>query len=305
MIKQSLYLMLLLLLATSSYAQFNLRKAILQSDLIISINNHRQDTIWDNDHTLQSYTQMDKIDSGNAFILRNKLKSTPQTLRLKNYLGQEGFFSNDINHPFSCLVPMVIDISKHYQDIFFIKKEKGQYKQVLMLSNVEDAPFQAYRKQITSSSGFENIKNENERFSKTLDWFIENGLLPDGEFIAYYKQKGITTDSILYTEKQYQTILQQFQLGHEDLLSLIKKKYPEEVKQYYTQKMKDILLIEEPDYNNYYDFDKAISALTDSFNSDTSSADYILCNALTSEKFEKYEKRDIMVHLLKVASEWK
>jgi len=42
----------------------------------------------------------------------------------------------------------------------------------------------------------------------------------------------------------------------------------------------------------------------DSFNSDTSSADYILCNALTSEKFEKYEKRDIMVHLLKVASEW-
>ncbi|MCS4227145.1 hypothetical protein [Sphingobacterium sp. BIGb0165] len=248
---------------------------------------------------------MDKIDSGNTFILRNKLKSTPQTLRLKNYLGQEGFFSNDINQPFSCLVPMVIDISKHYQDIFFIKKEKGQYKQVLMLSNVEDALFQAYRKQITSSSNFENIKNENERFSKTLDWFIENGLLPDGEFIAYYKQKGITTDSILYTEKQYQTILQQFQLGHEDLLSLIKKKYPEEVKQYYTQKMKDILLIEGPDYNNYYDFDKAISALTDSFNSDTSSADYILCNALTSEKFEKYEKRDIMVHLLKVVSEWK
>lgn len=305
MIKQSLYLILLLLLATSSYAQLNLRKAILQSDLIISINNHRQDTIWDNDHTLQSYTQMDKIDSGNAFILRNKLKSTPQTLRIKNYLGQEGFFSNDINQPFSCLVPMVIDISKHYQDIFFIKKEKGQYKQVLTLSNVEDALFQAYKKQITSSSNFENIKNENERFSKTLDWFIENGLLPDGEFIAYYKQKGITTDSILYTEKQYQTALQQFQLGHEDLLSLIKKKYPEEVKQYYTQKMKDILLIEEPDYNNYYDFYKAISALTDSFNSDTSSADYILCNALTSEKFEKYEKRDIMVHLLKVASEWK
>lgn len=305
MIKQSLYLILLLLLTTSSYAQFNLRKAILQSDLIISINNHRQDTIWDNDHTLQSYTQMDKIDSGNAFILRNKLKSTPQTLRLKNYLGQEDFFSNDINHPFPCLVPVVIDISKHYQDIFFIKKEKGQYKQVLMLSNVEDALFQSYRKQITSSSSFENTKNENERFSKTLDWFIENGLLPDGEFIAYYKQKGITTDSILYTEKQYQTILQQFQLGHEDLLSLIKKKYPEEVKQYYTQKMKDILFIEEPDYNNYYEFDKAISALTDSFNSDTSSADYILCNALTSEKFEKYEKRDIMVHLLKVASEWK
>ncbi len=305
MIKQSLYLILLLFLATSSYAQLNLRKAILQSDLIISINNHRQDTIWDNDHTLQSYTQMDKIDSSNAFILRNKLKSTPQTLRLKNYLGQEDFFSNDINQPFPCLIPMVIDISKHYQDIFFIKKEKGQYKQVLMLSNVEDALFQSYRKQITSSSNFENIKNENERFSKTLDWFIENDLLPDGEFIAYYKQKGITTDSILYTEKQYQTILQQFQLGHEDLLSLIKKKYPEEVKQYYTQKMKDILFIEEPDYNNYYDFDKAISALTDSFNSDTSSADYILCNALTSEKFEKYEKRDIMVHLLKVASEWK
>lgn len=303
--KQSLYLILLLVFATNSYAQLNLRKAILQSDLIISINNHRQDTIWDNDHTLQSYTQMDKIDSGNAFILRNKLKSTPQTLRLKNYLGQEGFFSNDINLPYSCLVPMVIDINKHYQDIFFIKKEKGQYRQVLMLSHVEDALFQAYRKQITSSSNFENIKNENERFSKSLDWFIENGLLPDGEFIAYYKQKGITTDSILYTEKQYQTALQQFQLGHEDLLPLIKKKYPEEVRQYYTQKMKDILMVEEPDYNNYYDFDKAISALTDSFNSDTSSADYILCNALTSEKFDKYEKRYIMIHLLKVASEWK
>ncbi|PUV26522.1 hypothetical protein [Sphingobacterium athyrii] len=69
--------------------------------------------------------------------------------------------------------------------------------------------------------------------------------------------------------------------------------------------MKDILIIEEPDYRNYYEFDRAISALTDNFNSDTSSADYILWNALTSEKFEKYEKRDIMVHLLKVASEWK
>jgi len=47
MIKQSLYLILLLLLSTSSYAQLNLRKAILQSDLITSINNHRQDSIWE------------------------------------------------------------------------------------------------------------------------------------------------------------------------------------------------------------------------------------------------------------------
>lgn len=171
------------------------------------------------------------------------------------------------------------------------------------LYGLEQIQMQNYIHQIETIKIFEKTKNEKERFSKTIDWFIENGLLPDFDFFEYYKKEGITTDTIRYSEKQYMNTLQQFQKGKEELLPIVRVKYFDAVKKHYVKKMEDILKIDAPEFKDYYDFDKAFTAISgDSLNSD--SVDYILNNSLTSDKFDKYDKRSIMQHLLELAKKW-
>ncbi|HEU4497065.1 MAG TPA: hypothetical protein VFR70_08455, partial [Flavobacterium sp.] len=127
----------------------------------------------------------------------------------------------------------------------------------------------------------------------------------DADFIEYYKQKNIIVDSIQYSEKQYQKALQVFQSGKGALLPMVRKRYFEDIKQHYVQKMENILEIEEPDYKDYYAFSQAFSAIAGDYGLDYDSADYVLYDSITSDKFDKYDKRKVMQHLLEIAKKWK
>jgi hypothetical protein len=282
----------------------NLRKVILKSDLIIETDAYNIENSSSNDFTSKMYVQIKKIDATNSIVYKNKLPSVPKKLSLRKYNDDEDFYSDFlVNQECGCL-GKAYEPGKVYSDLFFIRKEKNEYQILMHFHSLTSEQVEAYKKQIESINIFENVKNEEERFTKTLDWFIDNGLMSDYDFLDYYKQKGITKDSIQYSEKQYQNAFQKFKTGNENLLPIVRERYFEEVKQYYIEKMEAVVQIQKPEFGNYYDFGKAFVNIIGENGLDYDSADYILYNALTSDKFDFYDKYRIMNHLIEVAKEW-
>jgi hypothetical protein len=300
---KALITLLILFLKINSYAQnLNLRKAILKSDLIIVCNDFTSNTISTNDFINISYAKINKIDS----VLKNKLSAIPKNFIVRKYKDNEDYYSDLTTNEGGCVMRTKSDDERaSYNTIFFIKKNGKEYQSFLILQGLEWSDYKNYTNQIRTIAKIEHLKNVNERFEKALDWFIENGLIPDDDFIEYYKQKGVTTDTIQYSELQYKNALQQFQNGKEGLFTIVKEKYFDETKQYFIEKMEALLIKDEPKFDDYFSFYEAFSALNDDFDSNPESVNYILKSALTSDKFDNYEKRIVMKHLINVAKEWK
>lgn len=296
-------LILLLILPFLSFTQNqNLRKAILKSDLIISINDFKMDTVRVNDFTSKVYININAINEQNSWVYKNNLGSVPKKLSLRKLIDGEDFYSYLITDGNACM-HRALNGSITYHDLFFIKKEKNEYKIVALYESLEWEQLEKIGKQVKSFAGIEKIKNENERYQKSLDWFIENGLMPDNDFVDYYKEKNVIKDSIIYNETQYIKALQEFQTGKEELLPMLREKYFNEVKAYYLQKLENIFKIDKPECNDYYDFTNAFhSIVNDELAYDSS--DYLLYSSLTSDKFDEYDKRRIMQHLMEVFKDW-
>jgi hypothetical protein len=300
---KNLKTLFLLLLTFNSYAQIlNLRKAILKSDLIIVCNDFTSDTIRINDYMKNTFIKIKKIDS----ILKNNLSAIPNNLIVREYQDNEDYYSDLITNGGGCvMIGKTINNGASYNNIFFVKKSGKEYQSFLFLREVEWEKYQKITDQIRTISKIEILKDNKERFQKTLDWFIENGLIPDIDFIEYYKKKDITTDTIQYSDQQYKNALEQFKKGKEELLPIVRGKYFYEIKTYYIEKMQTLIDKEKLEYSDYYEFDTVVSNLTNNFNDDYDSGNYILNNSLTSDKFDNYEKKAIMKYIFKIVTEWK
>jgi hypothetical protein len=300
---KNLKTLFLLLLTFNSYAQIlNLRKAILKSDLIIVCNDFTSDTIRINDYMKNTFIKIKKIDS----ILKNNLSAIPNNLIVREYQDNEDYYSDLITNGGGCvMIGKTINNGASYNNIFFVKKSGKEYQSFLFLREVEWEKYQKITDQIRTISKIEILKDNKERFQKTLDWFIENGLIPDIDFIEYYKKKDITTDTIQYSDQQYKNALEQFKKGKEELLPIVREKYFYEIKTYYIEKMQTLIDKEKLEYSDYYEFDTVVSNLTNNFNDDYDSGNYILNNSLTSDKFDNYEKKAIMKYIFKIVTEWK
>lgn len=302
--KSPIITFLLCLFLYSPAQNMNIRKAIQKSDLIFENNdNFNFQTIQINDYTKQSYVQIIKSSQKDS-ILKNKLSSLPELLSLRVFEDNEDYFSDSYNCACILKDKTINGPSRNY-NIFFVRKVKGDYEALLILQDLEWEKYNHYVKQINTMASVEKIKNPTEKFQKTLDWFIENGLEPDEDFIQFYKEIGITSDTIQYSENQYQKALQQFQNGNEDLFPIVKQKFPDKLKEYYLQKMENIIQFPAPDHNDYFEFYKAVNTVTNYFGEFYDSTDYILNNSLTEDDFDEYEKRKIMEHLVEVVKEWK
>lgn len=297
-----LYFILMLPIFSIAQTQ-NLRKAILKSDLIISVNHYKMDTIWVNDFTFKVFINMDDINEKNSWVYKNNLGFVPKKLSVRKPIDGEDFYSNLTTDGINYLL-RALEADKTYHDLFLIKKEKNEYKIIANYQNLEWDVVKKMEQQIQSLASIEKIKNEKERYAKTLDWFIENGLMPDNDFVDYYTKKELIKDSIMYSESQYTKSLQVFQSGKEELLPMLRRKYFSEIKAYYQQKMEEIAKISERDYYNYRTFSEAVENVTNNFNNDSESVDYLLNNSLTGDKFENYEKSNMMTHLIEVVKDW-
>jgi hypothetical protein len=297
-----LFLSIFNLTCTVSAQKLNLRKAILNSDFIIVSDDFEYKKAAENDYSTQNYIVINKIDT----ILRNNLSSIPKKLKLRSFEDGEDFYSNLLTNDGGCVLKAQFanDITNYYH-IFFIKKVGKEYQVFLFLNGIEWEQYQNYKNQIKTIAPLEEIKDQKVRFDKTLEWFIDNGLIPDNNFIEYYKEKKITTDTIQYSEKQYEKALLKFEKGEEALLPIVKDKFKDKVKEYFVKKLEEIIEKSKLEYNDYYEFYETVRKATDGFGDNSyDSMDYLLNNNITTDKFDEYEKKNIMTHLLEVVKNW-
>ncbi|MFH6992962.1 hypothetical protein [Flavobacterium sp. FlaQc-48] len=297
------FLFLLTLFSFAAFAQNpNLRKAILKSDFIFASDEYQYKTIKKNDYTTEKYISITKIDT----ILKNRLSKIPDKLIVRNYTDGEDFYSFLLTNDGGCVRnTLVSDDRITYYNLFFVCKVGKEYQTLVFFNGIEYTTYKNILRQIQTIKNIEQIKELKARFDKSLDWFIDNGQMPDLDFIEYYKEKELTTDTIHYSEKQYQKALVQFEKGEEELLPIVKDKFKENVKNYFVKKLETILEKDKLDYTDYYEFYESVDHATNNFGENGyDSANYLLNNNLTSDKFDEYDKKKIMYHLLQVVKDW-
>lgn len=279
----------------------NLRKAILKSDLIFLSEAHNTKTTTKNDYSKQNYINIVKIDT----ILKNNFSSIPKKLSLLNFEDGEDFYSDLITNGGGCIQNAKM-INEYSLDLFFVQKVGKEYRILVFFNGIDRKQYDIFKKQILTIKDVEQIKDEKVRFEKTLDWFIENGLTPDTDFVEYYKSKQIITNTISYSDKQYQKALIQFEKGEEGLLPIIKDKYSDIVRNYFLNKLETIAAKEEPDNDDYFNFYQIVNHATNYFGENGyDSIEYFLNNNLSSDTISKYDKAKIMNHLITTVREWK
>jgi len=118
----------------------------------------------------------------------------------------------------------------------------------------------------------EKISNLDERYTKTIDWFIENNDYPDDNFFAFYAEKNIPKDGIFLTEEQQLKAKDNFLKGSENLRPFIDEKTQ---KIYALEKLKKIKNSSKPDSWKFY------YILFDLYSSNDNTVDFLLGVQLT------------------------
>ncbi len=293
-----------LLTTINCYSQnSNFRKAILKSDLIIVSTNFTYDTIRSNDFSKEIYLKVNKINR----VLKNNLPITLDSLKATVLQDGEDFYSGIYDGSSGDCIEMidVIEEYKIYYNVFFLKKENDTYIAYLIFKDIPSDQYINYTKQIETLSDIESISNTQQRFEKTLDWFINNGIMPDTDFIDFYKQEGLITNDIQYSDLQYQEALKLFKNGNKALLPMIRNKHFKEIKAHYVQIMEEISKKRDLDYSDFYNFSKSADAVTNDFNNEYESINTIIDDLLTNTCYSDYKKEAIMEHLLKIVKNWK
>lgn len=274
----------------------SLRKYIMESEIILESSQIQSDTIFVNDFTPKITFH---IDTKKAQILKNNTKTLPQKLTLQEYPKEVALGEKCITYG---LAP-----NTHHYYLTFIKKKGKDYYIHLRTRPIEYEEFSQYTQQIKTLAEIEKITDEKQRFSKTLDWFIENNLNPldDLDFTKYYRRKGFIKDYSNYlTASQYEKALEKFLKGSEHLTSVVKQKYPDKVKQYYIKKMEEILNRDSGEPSDVYEFQRAFSSIIINEDLGYDSMEYVLYNSLYEDNLDKYHKINVMKYLIKFAKEY-
>lgn len=133
-----------------------------------------------------------------------------------------------------------------------MKKDGKQYRVLLAAEGITYNKALNYITQIKDIQQLETIKSPQLRFTKTIDWFIKNGTLPDYVFTSYYEQLGFIKDSIPYTHTQYEAALANFLEGHEELAVILVNKYRQQVKDYFLQALRNYSEAGNNAWSDYY-----------------------------------------------------
>ncbi|MEO5911331.1 MAG: hypothetical protein ABIP95_10610 [Pelobium sp.] len=297
---RKIYLIIsLLFTCLMTYSQsFDVRKITLKSDVILFCD---QKNVIDsnkiiNDYTSNYFYKITAVDT----LIKNKTGFDFKKAEIRVATQDEDYLVNVS----SCAPPIAypIEPDKNYYEILFLQKIGKQYQIIgLVINNDARAVWQKLIDDIKSVASLENIKYPKKRYSKTIDWFIANGINPTADFLTYYKQNGVLkTDTAELTEQQLANALTNFLAEKTALLPLIAKKYPEVVRDHYLNKLKSIYgTADEYSYSDCSDFQDAIRILTNNFNDDYNDINLIANNLLDSE-LSYYEKGNIMSALIKV-----
>lgn len=293
-----LFILSFLFYSLANAQNFDVRKLTLKSDVILLYDQDSIAYIDDviNDHTTQHYYQLKAVSQE----VKNNASFKFNNAKLRYLVENEDYFK--VYQKGDCMgIGKAFDnVKRKFYGMLFLQKNNKQYSVIGIIQN--DDPLSAWQeliKQIQSVSTLEKIKNLQERYTKSIDWFIDNNTLPDENFIKYYKQKGILkTDTAKLNEQQLARAKTLFFNGNETFLDLIASTNPTEIKDYYLQKLKDISFQSEYEFGDCLRFKRISTMLTNDFNDNYDDVNRVLSDLLTKDELENYEKKPIMLHLI-------
>lgn len=279
---------------------YDLRNIVLNSDFIIVVETEQKkiSTKPINDFYYErsvTFSNIDKVIKQNGKI---------------NFLNQSIFYpieGNDFFMPHAICgiaAPPPFDINQKYYSIYFLKKDKQKKLNVLSstyylsLSDKNDRITQ-----IEEILKLEQYKNPQERYEKTMDYFIQNNINPNDNFLAYYQSIGILkSHHPVLTEKQLSTIKERLVQGEmlkytfEEILS---EKYPKQIKDFHLKRM--INIRDSADYTSTYEFELSYETITNTrYSQDEPMIEY-LKNKLYDSNVGNEERQKIMDILIENA----
>jgi hypothetical protein len=226
----------------------DIRTLVIKSDVVLIAGNLRTDSLRPlTDYSYESYSIINQVDS----LVKTDGRFSNRHYTLRNSLDGQDYFSAYNNA--SCLVaPKIWEERETYTNLLFLIKEGKQYRVLRALQDISYGTAMNFVSQVLEIQELESIKIPEQRLTKTLDWFIRNGKLPDYNFLQYYKQKGLIKDSVIYTEEQYKSALEYFLTGKELLADILVPKYRNEVKAYYLQQLSEYSAASGKEWKDYY-----------------------------------------------------
>lgn len=297
---KNIYLTISLIFSFSiAYGQgFDVRKFTLKSDVILL---YDQDSIASIENVITDYStaQYGKLKAVTQ-TLKNSTGFNFATTKFRYYVEDEDYFlvaekgdCMGIVHP-----PYDGKRPKFYAMLFLQKKDREYQVVGTVCHNYSLENWQELIKQVQSVSKLEKIKNLQERYTKSIDWFLDNNTLPDDNFIQFYKQKGILkADTAQLTKQQLARARGLFFNGNETFLDLIASTNQTEIRDYYLQKLRDIVFQSEYEFGDCLRFKRVATMLTNDFNENYDDFNRVLSDLLTND-LQSYEKRPIMNHLI-------
>jgi len=288
----------LLLLAVSilSFGQDSitareLRKTVLKSDVILASQSYKTTKSYANDYSIEQFYTMNKIDTLIKNVTQFKIADK---IRIQQQIDDySAFWSEDV----ISAVPLdnVMNIDVRYTDLLFLKKENKQYKLLGIVKTIEwDDLIKRYIPAINQIMQIEKIIDYNERYTKTIDWFIENNGYPDEDFFAFYAEKNIPKDGIFLTAEQQQRAKENFLKGSGELRPFMDK---ETVRIYMLKKLKEIRNSKGKHYWHFY------YELSELYKFKYKSTDYILQQLLNDDCMSNDNKEMIMDYFIKKLEE--
>lgn len=286
----------------SAFSQlYDLRNTVLNSDFIIVVETEQAkiSTKPINDFYYESSVTFSNIDK--VIKQNGKINFLNQSI----FYPTEGnnFFRPDVICSIAALPPF--DINQKYYSIYFLKKDKQKKLYVLSstyylsLSDKNDRILQ-----IEEILKLEQYKNPQERYEKTMDYFIQNNINPDDNFLDYYQLIGILkSHHPVLTEKQLSTIKELFIQGkisqYTTFEEILLEKYPEQIKDFHLKRM--INIRDSADYTSTYEFELSYETITNTrYSQDEPMIEY-LKNKLYDSNVGNEERQKIMDILIENA----
>ena len=268
-----------------------LRKTVMKSDVILASQSYKTTRSYANDYSIEQFYTINKIDT----LIRDltKFKITDKIRIQQKIDSYSAFWSEDAIS--AMLLENVMKIDVRYTNLFFLKKENKQYKLLGIVKPIEwEDLINHYIPAINQVMQIEKITDFNERYTKTMDWFIENNGYPDDDFFAFYAEKNIPKGGIILTEEQQLRAKENFLKGSDELRPFMDE---ETVRIYILGELKKIRNSADKRYWRFH------YRLDDIYKFDYKSADYILQYQLTDDCLSNDNKVMIMDYFIKKLEE--
>lgn len=299
MFKNYTVIILALILHIGTSAQdAQLRKMVMKSDVIVYC---KQDSVRTRAKMLNDFSQLvtEEITATDT-ILKNGTGFRLKGTRLIPLVKDEDYFP--FNRGEECLgVGQVFPPNYRpvFYTLYFLKKSGNNYSILAQITNDNTAYFQDLFKKISSLTAIEKTKNERQRYTQTIDWFLEYSITPDNSFIGYYKTKGILkSNELVLNEQQYAKARAKFYNGEAYYLDYVGKTEPEQVRDYYLQKLRDITSQSTYDYSDCLYFKRIVEMLTDNFDQNYNDVYRVMNDLLIKDGLENYEKEPFMKQMI-------